>query len=89
MLWVAATDKGITGVVTLEGDPPEIGLIAGLRPGLGGELLRHAVRAASVAGAAHVSVTSQSRNSRALRLYAAAGFTEVERRAVYHWWQPV
>ncbi|WP_203338720.1 GNAT family N-acetyltransferase [Nocardioides limicola] len=54
------------------------------RRGLAGALLEDAVVAAAAAGADRMLLEVATDNTAALRLYAGAGFTEVDRRARYY-----
>ncbi len=80
------------GYLTLEQGRPEarIGLVA-VAPdqqgrGLGEALLVEAVRLAHAHGAGRLSVVTQGRNSRAVRLYERGGFRARSREFWYHRW---
>jgi mycothiol synthase len=89
--WLACHEGRPAGVLIvgeLLGLPAWELLYVGLVPeargkGLGTELTRKAMREALAAGAKRMTLTVDVRNEPALRMYAALGFEEFDRRAVY------
>lgn len=87
---VAEDDDGLLGYVALSlaADVADLTRVAvaptARRRGLGTALLGWAVQEAATAGAERVVLEVAATNEPAVRLYAAAGFTEVARRSRYY-----
>ena len=89
--WLAWQDEQTVGIlimVELQGQAAWELLYVGLVPeargrGLGREMTLKAINDAFGAGAERMTLTVDARNEPALRMYAALGFEEFDRRAVY------
>jgi mycothiol synthase len=88
LAWHEDRPVGVLIVAPTQGLPTWELLYVGLVPevrgrGLGTELTRKALAVAWAAGAERMTLTVDSRNHPARRLYAALGFEEFDQRAVY------